>query len=67
MRRVADADLQIKLLEEIQHLYLKRGELETHIRNIDLVNKLRIEKGALLDIEVYRAQHFRPDYNKEKV
>ncbi len=61
MRFVAETDLQTKLLEDIQDLYLKRGELEAYIRNVDLVNKLRIEKSALLEIEAYRAQYWRTD------
>jgi hypothetical protein len=61
MRFAADIGLQAKILEDIEDLYLKRRDLEDRIRNVDWLNKLRIEKGALLDIEAYRADHLRPD------
>ena len=35
-------------------------ELEASIRNVDLVNDLRSERGAQLDIEAYRADDLRP-------
>lgn len=61
MRFAAEIGLQAKILEDIEDLYLKRRDLEDRIRNVDWLNKLRIEKGALLDIEAYRANHLRPD------
>ena len=61
MRFAAEIGLQAKILEDIEDLYLKRRDLEDRIRNVDWLNKLRIEKGALLDIEAYRANHMRPD------
>lgn len=61
MRFAAEIGLQAKVLEEIEGLYLKRRELEDRIRNVDWLNKLRIEKGALLDIEAYRADHLCAD------
>lgn len=64
MRFAADIGLQAKILEDIEDLYLKRRDLEDRIRNVDWLNKLRIEKGALLDIEAYRANHLRPDRNE---
>jgi hypothetical protein len=61
MRFAAEVGLQAKILEDIEDLYLKRRDLEDRIRNVDWLNKLRIEKGALLDIEAYRADHLCPD------
>jgi hypothetical protein len=61
MRFAAEIGLKAKILEDIEDLYLKRRDLEDRIRNVDWLNKLRIEKGALLDIEAYRADHLRPD------
>lgn len=61
MRFAAEIGLQAKVLEEIEGLYLKRRELEDRIRNVDWLNKLRIEKGALLDIEAYRADRLCAD------
>jgi hypothetical protein len=61
MRFAAEIGLQAKILEDIEDLYLKRRDLEDRIRNVDWLNKLRIEKGALLDIEAYRADHLCPD------
>jgi hypothetical protein len=61
MRSAAEIDLQPKVLDDIEDLYLKRRELEARIRNVDLLNQLRIEKSALLDIEAYRAEDLRPD------
>ncbi len=53
MRIFADTQLQAKLLKDMQDLYLKRSELEAHIKNIDAVSSRRIEKAALLDIHAY--------------
>jgi hypothetical protein len=61
MRSAAEIDLQPKVLDDIEDLYLKRRELEARIRNVDLLNQLRIEKSALLDIEAYRAEDLRPE------
>jgi hypothetical protein len=61
MRFAIEIGLQAKVLEDIEDLYLKRRELEDRIKNVDWLNKLRIEKGALLDIEAYKADHLRPD------
>jgi hypothetical protein len=61
MRSAAEIDLQPKVLDNIEDLYLKRRELEARIRNVDLLNQLRIEKSALLDIEAYRAEDLRPE------
>ena len=60
MRFVADADLQGMILEDIENLYLKRGELEAHLQNLDLINKLRNEQSALLETEAYRSHYLRP-------
>ena len=59
MRMFADTQLQAKLLKDMQDLYVKRGELEDHIRNIDAVSSRRIEKAALSDIDAYTALHLR--------
>ena len=61
MRFAAEVDLQPRVLEEIEDLYLKLKELESRIRDVDWLNKLRIEKSALLDIEAYRAHHLPRD------
>jgi hypothetical protein len=61
MRSAAEIDLQPKVLDDIEDLYVKRKELEASIRNVDLLNELRIKKGAQLDIEAYRADDVRPD------
>ena len=61
MRFAAEIGLQAKILEEIEDLYLKRRELEDRIRNVDWLHKLRIEKGALLDIEAYKADRLLSD------
>ena len=61
MRSAAEIELEPKVLDDIEDLYLKRRELEARIRNVDLLNQLRIEKGALLEIEAYRADDLRPD------
>lgn len=60
MRSAAEIDLEPKVLDDIKDLYLKRRELEARIRNVDLLNQLRIEKSALLDIEAYRDEDLRP-------
>lgn len=51
----ADKELQAKLLREIQELYEKRGKLEADIRAVDAQSKLRMEKGALTEIDTYRS------------
>ena len=61
MRSAAEIDLQPKVLDDIEDLYLKRRELEARIRNVELLNQLRIEKSALREIEAYRAEDLRPD------
>ena len=45
IRSAAEIDLQPKVLDDIEDLYLKRRELEDRIRNVDLLNQLRIEKA----------------------
>jgi hypothetical protein len=67
MRFAAEVGLQAKILEDIEDLYLKRRDLEDRIRNVDWLNKLRIEKGALLDIEAYRADRLCPDVNESQL
>jgi hypothetical protein len=64
MRSAAEIDLQPKILDDIEDLYLKRRELEVSIKNVDLLNDLRIEKGAQLDIEAYRADDIGADFKK---
>lgn len=59
MRMFADTQLQAKLLKDMQDLYVKRSELEAHIRNIDAVSSRRIEKAALSDIDAYTELHLR--------
>ena len=61
MRFTAEIGLQAKILEVIEDLYLQRRDLEDRITNVDWLNRLRIEKGALLDIEAYKAAHLRAD------
>ena len=61
MRFAAEIDIQPRVLEDIEDLYLKLNELESRIRDVDWLNKLRIEKSALLDIEAYKAHHLSPD------
>ena len=61
MRFAAEIDLQPTVLEDIEDLHVKLKELESRIKDIDGLNKLRIEKSALLDIEAYRAHYLRPD------
>ena len=57
MRMFADAQLQAKLVKDMQDLYVKRSELEAHIRNIEAVSSWRIEKAALLDIDAFTELH----------
>jgi hypothetical protein len=59
MRIFADTQLQAKLLKDMQDLYVKRSELEAHIRNIDAVSSRRIETAARLDIHAYTELHLR--------
>ena len=61
MRFAAEIDIQPRVLEDIEDLYLKLKELESRIRDVDWLNKIRIEKSALLEIEAYRAYQLRPD------
>jgi hypothetical protein len=60
MRFYADVNLQAKLLQEIQDLYRRRTKLEAHIRKLDALSLYRIEKGALREIDAYRARLLRP-------
>ena len=57
MRIFADTQLQAKLLKDMQDLYVKRSELEAHIRNIDAVSSRRIETAARFDIHAYAELH----------
>ena len=59
MKLFADTQLQAKLLKDMQDLYVKRSQLEAHIRNIDAVSSRRIEKAALSDINAYTELHLR--------
>jgi hypothetical protein len=59
MKMFADTQLQAKLLKDMQDLYVKRSELEAHIRTIDAISGGRIEKAALLDIIAYAELHVR--------
>lgn len=52
----ADSTLQAKLLKDIQDLYTKRTRLEANIRRLDALTLYRIEKGALREIDAYRAK-----------
>lgn len=51
-----DANLKAKLLKDIQDLYTKRTNLETHLRKLDALSLYRIEKAALREIDAYRAR-----------
>ena len=59
----ADANLQAKLLKDIQDLYRKRTELEAHIRNLDALVLYRINKAALREIAAYKANASRSQLN----
>jgi hypothetical protein len=59
----ADSTLQAKLLKDIQDLYTKRTRLEANIRRLDALALYRIEKGALREIDAYRANISRPQLN----
>ncbi|MPZ78804.1 MAG: hypothetical protein GEU77_20065 [Deltaproteobacteria bacterium] len=59
MRTYADTEIQARLLKEIKELYEKRGKLEEDIKAVDAMSKLRNEKAALHDIELYRRLHSR--------
>jgi hypothetical protein len=59
----ADSTLQAKILKDIQDLYRKRTELEAHIRRIDALTLYRVQKGALREIDAYRAKISRPQLN----
>ena len=61
MKFAAEIDLQPRAPDDIDDLHLKLKELESRIRDVDGLNKLRIEKSALLDIEAYRENHLRRD------
>ena len=54
MRTYADTEIQARLLKEIKELYERRGKLEQDIQAVDAMSKLRNEKAALHDIELYR-------------
>jgi len=54
MRTYADTEIQARLLKEIKELYERRGKLEDDIKAVDAMSKLRNEKAALHDIELYR-------------
>jgi hypothetical protein len=56
----ADNTLQAKLLTDIQDLYRKRTRLEANIRRLDALTLNRIERGALREIDAYRAKISRP-------
>jgi hypothetical protein len=60
MNFFVDADLKAKLLKDIQDLYTQRTKLEAHVRRLDILNLYRIEKGALREIDAYRAKLSRP-------
>ena len=60
MNFFVDDDLKAKLLKDIQELYTKRIQLEAHIRRLDTLSLYRIEKGALREIDAYRAKLSRP-------
>lgn len=59
MRTYADTEIQARLLKEIKELYERRGKLEEDIKAVDAMSKLRNEKAALRDIELYRSLHRR--------
>jgi hypothetical protein len=59
----ADSTLQAKLLKDIQDLYTKRTRLEANIRRLDALTLYRVEKGALREIDAYRAKISRPQLN----
>ncbi|MEX0805479.1 MAG: hypothetical protein WD688_19495 [Candidatus Binatia bacterium] len=59
MRTYADTEIQARLLKEIKELYERRGKLEEDIKAVDAMSKLRNEKAALRDIELYRSLHSR--------
>ena len=56
----ADTILQARLVKDIQDIYTKRTKLEAHIRQLDALSLYRIEKGALREIDAYRAKLSRP-------
>jgi hypothetical protein len=60
MNLFVDADLKAKLLKDIQDLHTKRTKLEAHIQRLDILSLYRIEKGALREINAYRAKLSRP-------
>jgi hypothetical protein len=66
MRSAAEIHLRPKVLDDIEDLHLKRRELEAGIRNVDLLNDLRSEKGAQLDIEAYRGDDLRPNFKEPR-
>ena len=66
MKSAAEIDLQPEVLNNIEDLHLKRRELEASIRNVDLVNELRSERGAQLDIEAYRADDLWPIFKEPR-
>jgi hypothetical protein len=51
----ADPTRQAKLLKDIQDLYIKRTQLEVHIRNLDALVLFRSNKAALREIAAYQA------------
>ena len=55
-----DADLKAKLLNDIQDLYTKLTNVEARIRRHEILSLYRIEKGALREIDAYRAKLSRP-------
>lgn len=51
-----DADLKAKILKDIQDLYTELTNLEARIRRHEILSLYRIEKGALREIDAYRAK-----------
>jgi hypothetical protein len=50
----ADRELQARLLRETRELNERRIKIESSIKAVDAASKLRIENGALRDIEAYK-------------
>jgi hypothetical protein len=63
MRSAAESTFDLKFWTTSS---LKRRELEAGIRNVDLLNDLRSEKGAQLDIEAYRGDDLRPNFKEPR-
>jgi len=61
MPKIAETNLQAKLLAEAKELYDKRARLEANLRAADALCDLRIEAAASSEIDKYRFRYLNKD------